>query len=202
MNLLHIDSSILGEQSVSRRLTSELVEALRLATPDPVSVSYRDLAAAPVPAFDADLMAARATPATERTPRQEELARDADAVLAEFVAADTLVIGAPMYNFAVPAQLKAWVDLITIAGVTFRYGAQGPEGLMGGKRAIIVATAGGQHAGQPSGVAHTDYLVRLLGFLGIDDVRVLTAEGLAMGPQVREPAIAAAQAGIADVIAA
>jgi FMN-dependent NADH-azoreductase len=202
MNLLHIDSSILGEQSVSRRLTSELVEALLLATPDPVSVSYRDLAAAPVPAFDADLMAARATPATERTPRQEELARDADAVLAEFVAADTLVIGAPMYNFAVPAQLKAWVDLITIAGVTFRYGAQGPEGLMGGKRAIIVATAGGQHAGQPSGVAHTDYLVRLLGFLGIDDVRVLTAEGLAMGPQVREPAIAAAQAGIADVIAA
>jgi FMN-dependent NADH-azoreductase len=202
MNLLHIDSSILGEQSVSRRLTSELVEALRLATPDPVSVSYRDLAAAPVPAFDADLMAARATPATERTPRQEELARDADAVLAEFVAADTLVIGAPMYNFAIPAQLKAWVDLITIAGVTFRYGAQGPEGLMGGKRAIIVATAGGQHAGQPSGVAHTDYLVRLLGFLGIDDVRVLTAEGLAMGPQVREPAIAAAQAGIADVIAA
>jgi FMN-dependent NADH-azoreductase len=202
MNLLHIDSSILGEQSVSRRLTSELVEALLLATPDPVSVSYRDLAAAPVPAFDADLMAARATPATERTPRQEELARDADAVLAEFVAADTLVIGAPMYNFAIPAQLKAWVDLITIAGVTFRYGAQGPEGLMGGKRAIIVATAGGQHAGQPSGVAHTDYLVRLLGFLGIDDVRVLTAEGLAMGPQVREPAIAAAQAGIADVIAA
>jgi FMN-dependent NADH-azoreductase len=202
MNLLHIDSSILGEQSVSRRLTSELVEALRLATPDPVSVGYRDLAAAPVPAFDADLMAARATPATERTPRQEELARDADAVLAEFVAADTLVIGAPMYNFAIPAQLKAWVDLITIAGVTFRYGAQGPEGLMGGKRAIIVATAGGQHAGQPSGVAHTDYLVRLLGFLGIDDVRVLTAEGLAMGPQVREPAIAAAQAGIADVIAA
>jgi FMN-dependent NADH-azoreductase len=202
VNLLHIDSSILGEQSVSRRLTSELVEALRLATPDPVSVGYRDLAAAPVPAFDADLMAARATPATERTPRQVQLARDADAVLAEFVAADTLVIGAPMYNFAIPAQLKAWVDLITIAGVTFRYGAQGPEGLMGGKRAIIVATAGGQHAGQPSGVAHTDYLVRLLGFLGIDDVRVLTAEGLAMGPQVREPAIAAAQAGIADVIAA
>jgi FMN-dependent NADH-azoreductase len=202
MNLLHIDSSILGEQSVSRRLTSELVEALRLATPDPVRVGYRDLAAAPVPSFDGELMAARATPAAERTPRQAQLARDADAVLAEFVAADTLVIGAPMYNFAVPAQLKAWVDLISIAGVTFRYGAQGPEGLMGGKRAIIVATAGGQHAGRPSGVAHTDYLVRLLGFLGIDDVRVLTAEGLAMGPQVREPAIAAAQAGIADVIAA
>jgi FMN-dependent NADH-azoreductase len=202
MNLLHIDSSILGEQSVSRRLTSELVEALRLATPDPVRVGYRDLAAAPVPSFDGELMAARSTPAAERTPRQAQLARDADAVLAEFVAADTLVIGAPMYNFAVPAQLKAWVDLISIAGVTFRYGAQGPEGLMGGKRAIIVATAGGQHAGRPSGVAHTDYLVRLLGFLGIDDVRVLTAEGLAMGPQVREPAIAAAQAGIADVIAA
>jgi FMN-dependent NADH-azoreductase len=202
MNLLHIDSSILGEQSVSRRLTSELVEALRLATPDPVRVGYRDLAAAPVPSFDGELMAARSTPAAERTPRQAKLARDADAVLAEFVAADTLVIGAPMYNFAVPAQLKAWVDLISIAGVTFRYGAQGPEGLMGGKRAIIVATAGGQHAGRPSGVAHTDYLVRLLGFLGIDDVRVLTAEGLAMGPQVREPAIAAAQAGIADVIAA
>ena len=202
MNLLHLDASILGEQSVSRRLTSELVEALRLATPEPVSVHYRDLAAAPVPAFDGELMAARAAPAAERTPRQAELARDADAVLAEFVAADTLVIGAPMYNFAIPAQLKAWIDLITVAGVTFRYGAQGPEGLMAGKRALIVATAGGQHAGRPSGVAHADYLVRLLGFLGIDDVRVLTAEGLAMGPQVREPAIAAAQAGIAELVTA
>jgi FMN-dependent NADH-azoreductase len=202
MNILHIDSSILGDNSVSRRLTHDLVEALSLASPQPVQRHYRDLAAAPVPAFDATLMAARATPAAERTPPQSALAREADAVLAEFVAADTLVIGAPMYNFAIPAQLKAWVDLITIAGVTFRYGAQGAEGLMTGKRALIVATAGGQHAGRPSGVAHADYLVQLLGFLGIADVRVLTAEGLAMGPQVREPAIAGAQAGIAELAAA
>lgn len=196
MKLLHLDSSILGEHSVSRRLTAEVVEAFRLGEPQ-VDTTYRDLAADPVPLIDATLLAARSRPAAERSADEQALVARADAVLAEFLAAETLVIGAPMYNFALPAQLKAWIDLITVAGVTFRYGAHGAEGLATVQRAIIVATAGGQHAGQPSGEAHADYLQRLLRFLGVADVRIVTAEGLAMGDAVRGPALEAARAQIA-----
>jgi FMN-dependent NADH-azoreductase len=198
MKLLHLDASILGEHSVSRRLTAEVVEAFRLGEPQ-VDTVYRDLAADPVPLIDGRLLAARAKPVTERSADEHALATRADAVLAEFLAADTLVIGAPMYNFALPSQLKAWIDLITVAGVTFRYGANGAEGLATVQRAIIVATAGGQHAGQPSGEAHADYLQRLLKFLGVADVRIVTAEGLAMGDAVRGPALAAARAQIAEL---
>lgn len=200
MKLLHLDSSILGDQSVSRHLGRELVEAIRLAEAQ-VDLRYRDLAAEPPPAFDATLLAARALPAEARSAAQRELVARADAVLAEFVDADLLVIGAPMYNFGIPSQLKSWIDLVSVAGVTFRYGANGPEGLMKGKRALIVATSGGQHAGKP-GLGHVDYLQSLLNFLGVEDVRVITAEGLAMGPGVREPALAAARERIAEEAAA
>jgi FMN-dependent NADH-azoreductase len=199
MKLLHLDSSILGGHSVSRALTQEVVEALRLAEPV-VDVTYRDLAARHGLQTDGALLGARMTAAEERTPEQRELLAQADVVMAEFLAADTLVIGAPMYNFSIPSQLKSWIDLVTVAGVTFRYGADGVQGLAGGKRAIVVATAGGQHAGQPTGSAHIGYLRLLLGFLGIRDIRVITAEGLAMGPAVREPALADARAHIAEAI--
>lgn len=195
MKLLHLDSSILGDQSVSRRLTAEVVEALRLGEAE-VQVRHRDLAAEPPPAIDGTLMAARARPAAERDAAQQALVAQADALLQEFVDADVVVVGAPMYNFSIPSQLKAWIDHVTVAGVTFRYGATGPEGLMKGKRALVVATAGGRHAGQPTGRAHADYLALLLRFLGIDDVRTITAEGLAMGAEVRDPALAAARAEI------
>lgn len=201
MNILHLDSSILGPQSVSRQLTADVVQQLRSADAS-AQVSYRDLAADPVPVSDGALMRARATPSPERSAEQVALVRRADAVVAELLATDVLVVGAPMYNFSIPSQLKAWIDLVSVAGVTFRYGPNGAEGMLEKKRAIIVATAGGQHAGQPSGRAHADYLRLLLAFLGVSDVQVITAEGLAMGPAVRDPALAAARGQVAELAAA
>lgn len=201
MNILHLDSSILGAHSVSRQLAAEVVQQLRSGAAT-ARVSYRDLVADPVPVSDGALLGARALPAAERSAEQAALVRRADAVMAELLAADVLVIGAPMYNFSIPSQLKAWIDLVSVAGVTFRYGPNGAEGLLKGKRAVIVATAGGQHAGQPSGRAHVDYLRLLLAFLGVTDVQVIAAEGLAMGPQVREPALASARGQVVELTAA
>ncbi|QLI81501.1 FMN-dependent NADH-azoreductase [Chitinibacter fontanus] len=200
MNLLHIDSSILGDHSVSRQLTKEVVESIRLAEPN-ASVTYRDVTSSATVHLDGSLLAAKGTPAQERNAQQAHQVSIAETVMAEFLAADVLVIGAPMYNFSIPSQLKAWIDMISVAGVTFKYGANGPEGLAGGKRAVIVATAGGQHAGTATGVAHVEYLRILLGFLGITDIRVISAEGLAMGPEVRDPALAAARAQLSAVAA-
>lgn len=198
MKLLHLDSSILGAHSTSRLLTAEVVEAIKLAEPS-VDVTYRDLAAPGALPLDSAVLGARGTPAEQRTPEQAALAAQADAVMAEFLAADTLVIGAPMYNFTVPTQLKAWIDQVAVAGVTFRYTANGPEGLAKGKRAVIVATAGGLHANQPSGQAHVGYLKQVLGFLGITDIRVITAEGLGLGPDARDAALLSARKEIATV---
>lgn len=198
MKLLHLDSSILGAHSTSRLLTAEVVEAIKLAEPS-VDVTYRDLAAPGALPLDSAVLSARGTPAEQRTPEQAALAAQADAVMAEFLAADTLVIGAPMYNFTVPTQLKAWIDQVAVAGVTFRYTANGPEGLAKGKRAVIVATAGGLHANQPSGQAHVGYLKQVLGFLGITDIRVITAEGLGLGPDARDAALLSARKEIATV---
>lgn len=201
MNVLHLDSSILADQSVSRTLTHEVVEALRLGEAD-LRVTYRDLALQAEPIADAALLAARATPADSRDAAQSTLVARADAVVAETLAADLIVIGAPMYNFGIPSQLKNWIDLNAVAGVTFRYAANGPEGLLGGRRAVIVATAGGRHAGQPSGAAHVDYLKVLLAFLGITDVSVVMAEGLKMGPEVRDAALGSARRAIAAAVQA
>lgn len=147
-------------------------------------------------------LVARNTPAAERSAEQAALVHRAGTVIAELLAADRLVIGAPMYNPSIPGQLKAWIDLVSVAGVTFCYGPDGAEGLLKGKRAVIVATAGGQHAGRPSGRAHADCLQLLLSFLGVADVLVISAEGLAMGPAVREPALAWARALVVEVAAA
>ncbi|QNM94714.1 FMN-dependent NADH-azoreductase [Chitinimonas koreensis] len=197
MKLLHLDSSILGDASASRQLTRDVVNAWRAADPA-VQVSYRDLAADSLPPLSGGSLAANGTPAELRDAAQRHEAGLSDAIMGEFLAADAVVIGAPMYNFSVPSQLKAWIDRIAVAGKTFRYGANGPEGLVGGKQVVIVSTAGGKHAGQPSGQAHEDYLKFVLGFLGITDIKVIRAEGLAMGPEAREAAFAAARGQIAD----
>ncbi|WP_348946468.1 NAD(P)H-dependent oxidoreductase [Chitinibacter sp. FCG-7] len=200
MNLLHIDSSILGDHSVSRQLSKEVVESIRLAEPA-LNVTYRDVTSSATLHLDGQLLAAKGTPEQQRNAQQVHQVSIAEAVMAEFLAADVLVIGAPMYNFSIPSQLKAWIDMISVAGVTFKYGPNGAEGLAGDKRAVIVATAGGQHAGTPTGIAHIDYLRVLLGFLGISDIRVIAAEGLAMGPEVRDPALAAARAQLSEIAA-
>lgn len=201
MKLLHIDSSILGDNSASRQLSAELVAAWAAAEQG-VEVTYRDLAADAISHLSAASLVAAGTPAELRDAAQKHEAALGEQSIEEFLAADAIVIGAPMYNFSIPSQLKAWIDRIAVAGKTFRYTESGPEGLAGGKKVIIVSTAGGIHAGQPSGVVHENYLELVLNFLGITDIEVVRAEGLAYGDEPRRNAIAGAQASIASQFAA
>ena len=200
MKLLHIDSSILGDASASRQLSQEVVQAWAAAEPG-VQVTYRDLAADAISHLSAASLVAAGTPAELRDAAQKYEAALGENSIEEFLAADAIVIGAPMYNFTVPSQLKAWIDRIAVAGKTFRYTESGPQGLAGGKKVIIVSTAGGLHAGQPTGAAHEDYLKLVLGFLGITDIEVIRAEGLAYGEEPRANAIKGARAGIASTFA-
>ncbi|WEZ83736.1 FMN-dependent NADH-azoreductase [Rhizobium sp. 32-5/1] len=200
MNVLHIDSGILGDHSVSRRLTASIVARLKAQT-EPASVTYRDLVAAPLAHLSgAHLMAASAGPEGIEASLASELDAGRTA-LEEFLAADVVVIGAPMYNFAVPTQLKTWIDRILVAGTTFRYTETGVEGLAKGKKVIVASTRGGHYSGA-SPVAAMDhqeaYLTTVLGFIGITDVEFIRAEGLAMGDDAKQSAIAGAEKVIAE----
>ena len=197
MNLLHIDSSAMGAASVSRQVTAAVAKALAAGN---ATVTYRDVAAEPLAHLGGELLQAMrpvpGAPAPDSAAVRAELALTEE-VLAEFLAADTLVVGAPMYNFSVPTQLKAWIDRIAQAGRTFRYTANGPEGLAGGKKVVIVSSRGGKYAGAAFETAmdHQEaYLRAVFGFLGITDITVVRAEGVAMGPEARDAAIAAALA--------
>ena len=198
MQLLHIDSSILGANSASRQLTAEVVEAERRRVPE-LGVVYRDLAAEPLGHISGGHLGAAQGTGLEWP---EELRRDValgQAALAEFLASDIVVVGAPMYNFAIPSQLKSWIDRITVAGRTFRYGPEGVEGLAGGKKVVIVSTRGGMY-GAETPMASFDhqetYLRALFGFLGITDITVVRAEGLAMSDN-RAASMEAAHSAIA-----
>ena len=195
MKLLHIDSSILGDNSASRQLSGEVVKAWQAAHPG-LEVSYRDVAAEAIEHFSAATLVAAGTPAELRDAAQKHEAQLSADTLAQFMAADAVVIGAPMYNFTIPTQLKAWIDRIAVAGQTFRYTENGPEGLCGNKKVIVVSTSGGLHSGQATGVAHEDYLKVVLGFLGITDVEFVRAHGLAYGDEVRTKAMNDAHAQI------
>ena len=188
MKLLHIDSSILGDNSASRQLSREVVKAWQAAEPG-VEVSYRDLAAEAIEHFSAATLVAAGTPAELRDAAQKHEADVSAQTLAQFLAADALVIAAPMYNFTIATQLKAWIDRVAVAGQTFRYTEAGPEGLCGNKKVIVVSTSGGLHVGQATGVAHEDYLKVLLGFLGITDVEFVRAHGLAYGDEFRSKSL-------------
>ncbi|MDH1265925.1 FMN-dependent NADH-azoreductase [Pseudomonas sp. GD03944] len=198
MKLLHLDSSILGEASASRQLSRAVVDAWKAASAD-IEVTYRDLDADALSHLSAASLVAGGTPAELRDAAQKHEIALAEATLNEFLAADAIVIGAPMYNFAIPSQLKAWIDRVAVAGKTFAYDENGPKGLAGGKTVVIVSTAGGIHAGQPSGQAHEEYLKFMLGFLGITDIEIVRAEGLAYGEEPRANAIGGAQAQIRDL---
>ncbi|EJL06476.1 FMN-dependent NADH-azoreductase [Pseudomonas chlororaphis] len=197
MKLLHIDSSILGDNSASRQLSESVVKAWKNADAS-VEVTYRDLAADAISHFSSATLVAAGTPAEVRNAAQQHEAELSASTLAEFQAADAVVIAAPMYNFTIPTQLKAWIDRIAVAGQTFRYTEAGPEGLCGGKKVVVVSTSGGLHAGQATGVAHEDYLKVLFGFLGITDIEFVRAHGLAYGEEVRTKALNDAQAHISE----
>ena len=192
MKLLHVDSSILGTQSASRELGKAWVDNWLDANPTG-QISYRDLAADPLPHLSSEVVATRfgATPATTEL---RQLVADDDAVLAEFQAADTVVIGAPMYNFSVPSQLKAWIDRIAVRGKTFRYTENGPEGLAKGKKVVIISSRGGVYsAGAAMAFDHQEsYLRVVFTFLGVTDIEFVRAEGLNVGAHGRAESMAAA----------
>lgn len=184
MKLLHIDSSALGANSVTRDLSAAIVARWQDAVPG-LAVQYRDLDANPVPHLTGGSLAGA----------NAEEAADAAAIMEQFLAADVIVIGAPMYNFGIPSTLKAWIDRVAVAGKTFRYTENGPEGLAGGKKVIVASGRGGLHTGAPSDFQEP-YLTFVLGFLGISDVEFVRAEGVAYSPEHRSTAIAGAKASI------
>jgi len=202
MRLLHIDASILGANSASRQLSAAIVENMRDITPD-LQVTYRDLAANPLPHLSgAHLAAARGA-----TPDSPDLRRElttSQSVLEEFLAADVIVIGAPMYNFTIPSQLKAWIDRIVVAGKTFRYGAAGPEGLVGDKRVIIAIARGGFYGeGAPAAVLEhlESYLRGVFGFIGVSEPEFIIAEGLQVSPEQRDKSMRQAMQAAAALAA-
>jgi len=203
MNLLHIDSSILGENSVSRILSASIVEREKTLHPG-ITVTYRDLAATPLLHLGPSHIAAwHGAP-----PADEAVAADlaaGGAIIDELFAADIIVIGAPMYNFTVPTQLKAWIDRVLIAGKTFKYTEKGPESLLPAGKKVILGLARGGFYGEGAPFAAFDhqesYLRAALGFIGLTDVSVVRAEGIAMGPEARTAAIDAAHGEIAALVA-
>jgi FMN-dependent NADH-azoreductase len=197
MKLLHIDSSILGDHSASRQLSRSVVQAFAAVEQD-AQVTYRDLVNEALNHFSPATLAAAGTPEEGRDAAQQQEVASNEKTLQEFLDADVVVIGAPMYNFTIPSQLKAWIDRITVAGRTFRYTETGPEGLCVGKKVIIVSTAGGLHVGQPTSVGHEDFLKVLFGFIGVTDLKFVFAHGLAYGDEPRANAMTAAQKLIAE----
>jgi len=191
---LQLNSSLHGANSLSSRLASQFIATLALAdrrgdvADSSPSVVVRDLARQPLPHLTAERFTAFVTAPEQRTHDQAGIAAESDALVAELAAADVIVIGLPMYNFGVPSTLKAYFDHVARAGVTFRYTASGPEGLLRGKRAYVIATRGGRYAGTSSDL-QSAFVRQFLGFIGITDVKFIYAEGLAMGEESRAAAL-------------
>lgn len=186
MKILHIDSGIFVEQSVSRKISRDIVA--HLTKQQQADVIHRDLVVNSVPHLDAETLLASENPLS-------------DELIAEVQAAEVLVIGAPMYNFTIPTQLKAWLDRVLKAGVTFKYTEQGPQGLLKGKTAYIASGRGGIYSkGDAAALDHQEsYLRNALAFIGITDVHVIRAEGVNLGDEPRQQALAAAEEAVAEL---
>lgn len=201
MNILQINSSARNHgASYSTRLANRIVARLRDVDPD-AKVAVRDLNEMPHPVLDEAALTALFTPADKRTLEQAERVALDDALIAEAQAADVIVLGVPMYNFGVPAQLKNWIDAISRAGVTFRYTANGPEGLLKGKTVYVALTRGGKYRNTPADT-QVPYLTTVLSFLGMTDLHFVYAEGLAMGADAEQAALASAYEQIDEALAA
>ena len=201
MNILQINSSARADGSHSSRLAASIVERVQASLPDPSAarVTVRDLGRTPHPELNEAALQALFTPESQRTPQQAARVALDDALIAELKAADVVVLGVPMYNFGVPAPLKNWIDAIARAKVTFQYTANGPEGLLKGKKVYIALTRGGQYRNTPADT-QVPYLRTLLSFLGMSDIQFVYAEGLAMGPEAEQQALASAQAQISELV--
>lgn len=198
MNLLHIDSAITGENSVTRQIGAAIVESARRANPG-LNVIHRDLAADPVPHLDASAMG--------KLRSGEGEASDPDVLLntmlvEELLAAEIVVVGAPMYNFSVPSQLKAWIDRVAVPGKTFRYTENGPQGLAGGKKVFIASARGGIYSEGPGAAIdfQEPFLRQVFAFFGIEDVTFIRAEGVAYGPDHFKTALEGAIAEANDTL--
>jgi len=202
MKLLHVDSSILGQGSVSRGLTAQIVAAEQALHAN-LEVTRRDLATQPV----GHLSGAHLAAAQGASPEDPAIQRDVlegQAALEEFLAADIVVVGAPMYNFSVPSQLKSWIDRLAVVGRTFRYTAEGPQGLAGDKKVIVASSRGGYYGPNTPNAAlehQESYLRSVFGFFGITDITFVRAEGIAVGEQQRTDALQSAAAQIRDLAA-
>jgi FMN-dependent NADH-azoreductase len=194
MRLLHIDSSILGAESVSRQMTAAIVGQI-LKTGIRIDVTYRDLVTTPPPHMTlaslpgAHPLSAKAAPLDSAA---QSVRDESQRLLDEFLAADTIVLGAPMYNFTIPTQLKSWLDIIIVPGKTFRFTETGPRGLVGDKRVIVAVARGGYYGPNTSAEHAESYLRHVLGFIGIDDPVFIIAEGLATGQEGKAKAVASA----------
>lgn len=196
--ILRLDTSVFGESGSSTRLSDALTAKLRSLYGE-VEVVHRDLASEPLPHFSIDVINALQSEERARTPEHVKVKALADTLIEELLAADILVVAAPMYNFGIPSTLKAWIDYVARAGVTFRYTSAGSEGLVKGKTLFLVTTRGGIHKGQETDGA-VPFLQTYFRFLGITDIRTLYAEGLAMAE--KEEQFAAALASIDHLVAA
>ena len=195
--ILVIESSARQEGSVSRQLTADFIAQWQAAHPQD-QVTVRDLAKQPVPHLDETLLAGWMKPADQQSDLEKAAAARSNLLTDEVLAADVLVLAAPMYNFAIPSTLKAWLDHVLRAGVTFKYTETGPQGLLTGKRAIVLTARGGIYAG--SGLDHQEpYLRQAMAFIGIHDVQFVHAEGLNMGAEFLEQGLAKAREQLAQV---
>jgi FMN-dependent NADH-azoreductase len=203
MQLLHIDSSVLGPQSASRALSAEIV-ARQIALHPGINVTHRDLASDAALHLSSAHLAAWQGGVVEDALLGADLAKGGG-YLEEVLAADIIVIGAPMYNFSIPSQLKAWIDRVVVAGKTFRYGANGAEGLVSKNTKVFIASSRGNiyAPGSPAAALehHESYLIGVLSFIGLTDVTVVRAEGLAFGPEAKEAAMLRARENIAAMAA-
>jgi FMN-dependent NADH-azoreductase len=205
MKLLHIDSSPLGGNSVSRQLTQRIVAQWRATHPGTV-VEYLDLAADAPSHLSVDSLGFRLGPNAEGLSEVQRRENEiSEKLVSQFAAADVIVVGAPMYNFSVPTQLKAWIDRVAQVGRTFKYTEKGPQGLAGGKTVIVASSRGGVYSTNPAlaGLDHQEsYLKTVFGFFGIMDIQFVRAEGVAMGDAAKTQALSAADMVIRSLSAA
>jgi FMN-dependent NADH-azoreductase len=196
MNILQINSSLRAANSESNRVAGNIVAKLRAANPN-ASVKVRDLGANAHPVLDEAALGALFTPADQRTPEQAARVAQDDALIAEVQAADVVVIGAPMYNFGMPVQLKAWFDAIARAGVTFRYTESGPEGLLKNKKVFVATARGGIYPEDAD--PQVPHIRMLLNFLGMTDSTFVYSNGQSMGPDAASKGQLEADAVVAAI---